>query len=844
MATKQAPSAQEQMSLIRIFCGLFLCGFTFLLAFAFVSYLFTWRNDQSMLDIPLSALFSDKDILVQNWSGKVGALLAHCCMYKGIGVAAFGLVIILFCAVFNIFLKENRLPLLTIIEYVSGYAIWTSIAMGYFFQSSQFAPGGMQGHFVSEWLNATIGRASTFMLLLIFLFILMSLTIKGFVDKCRSLIDRVRSLRNVKMVEVEPIAIGPTDQPEVENTTDVETEKSEVDDAELVDDNLDSQNDEQPNVNEVDLSISISEKAEESSTDSDFEITHAVITDDGDSDNNYEDNLEVVETSPAEELPKQDEVEPKEQQTESTKTDIEIDHGVEEEEAKTISDKPLEDYDPKLELSHYTLPSIDLLKEYETNNDSVSEELVKENKDKIVQSLADFKIEIESIKATIGPAITLYEIVPKRGTKIAKIKSLADDLALSLSALQIRIIAPIPGKNTVGIEVPNAKASMVSMRSMIKTAKFQESKMELPVAIGRTITNEVFMFDLAKTPHLLVAGATGQGKSVGLNAIVTSLLYKKHPSQLKFVMVDPKMVEFSIYKDLEKHYMAKYPDDNPIIITDCDKVKQTLNSLVQEMEDRYKLLMEAKCRNIVEYNNRFIKRQLNPNNGHKYLCYIVIIIDEFGDFIMQAGKEIETPIARIAQKARAVGMHMILATQRPSVNIITGIIKANVPGRMAFRTSSSIDSRTILDANGAERLVGKGDLLISPNGQEPERVQCAFVDTDEVVAIVNHIKSQQSYLEPYMLPELPDETGGEAATFDTSKKDILFEEVARFVVSTQTGSTSNIQRKFEIGYNRAGRIMDQLEGAGIVGPQEGSKPRRVQIQDEFSLDQLLAAISR
>lgn len=843
MATKQTQSTQEQMSLIRIFCGLFLCGFTFLLAFAFVSYLFTWRNDQSMLDIPLSALFSDKDILVQNWSGKVGALLAHCCMYKGIGVAAFGLVIILFCAVFNIFLKENRLPLLTIIEYVSGYAIWTSIAMGYFFQTSQFAPGGMQGHFVSEWLNATIGRASTLMLLLIMLFILMSLTIKGFVDKCRNLIERVRNLRNAKIVDAEPIAIAPTNQTEVETTADEDIEKTDADDAVLVDDNPESEEEEQ--TQSIDTQINDDASADEqtlsSTNDNDFEITNAVTSDDDDSVDSYVDNLEEVETLPKESS-EQDEVENNDQQ--DGITDIEIDHGVEEKEAETISEKPLEDYDPKLELSHYTLPSIDLLKEYETNNDSVSEELVKENKDKIVQSLADFKIEIESIKATIGPAITLYEIVPKRGTKIAKIKSLADDLALSLSALQIRIIAPIPGKNTVGIEVPNAKASMVSMRSMIKTAKFQESKMELPVAIGRTITNEVFMFDLAKTPHLLVAGATGQGKSVGLNAIVTSLLYKKHPSQLKFVMVDPKMVEFSIYKDLEKHYMAKYPDDNPIIITDCDKVKQTLNSLVQEMEDRYKLLMEAKCRNIVEYNNRFIKRQLNPNNGHKYLCYIVIIIDEFGDFIMQAGKEIETPIARIAQKARAVGMHMILATQRPSVNIITGIIKANVPGRMAFRTSSSIDSRTILDANGAERLVGKGDLLISPNGQEPERVQCAFVDTDEVVAIVNHIKSQQSYLEPYMLPELPDEAGGEVAAFDTSKKDSLFEEVARFVVSTQTGSTSNIQRKFEIGYNRAGRIMDQLEAAGIVGPQEGSKPRRVQIQDEFSLDQLLAAISR
>ncbi|MBO7125526.1 MAG: DNA translocase FtsK, partial [Bacteroidales bacterium] len=503
----------------------------------------------------------------------------------------------------------------------------------------------------------------------------------------------------------------------------------------------------------------------------------------------------------------------------------------------------MKDYDPKEDLSRFKQPGVDLLKIYDNDlkQVDVDEDEVLANKNLIERTLQDFGIEIERISSTVGPTITLYEIVSKAGTRISKIQSLEKDIMMNLEALGIRIIAPIPGKGTVGIEVPNKKRQTVSMYSVINSKEFKESTMELPVALGKTITNEVYMFDLAKMPHLLVAGATGQGKSVGLNAIVTSLLYKKHPSQLKFVLVDPKMVEFSIYAGLEKHYMAQYPGEDDIIITDCLKVQQTLNSLVQEMENRYKLLMEAHCRNIIEYNDKFIHRQLNPNKGHKYLAYIVIIIDEFGDFIMQAGKEIETPIARIAQKARAVGMHLILATQRPSVKVITGLIKANIPGRIAFRTASGIDSSTILDERGAEGLTGKGDLLIS-TGQKPERVQCAFVDTPEVEKIVAFIQKQAGYGQPMQLPEVKDSSQNAVGSSNSVKAsdelDPIFEDAAHLIVSGNSGSTSLIQRNFSLGYNRAGRVMDQMEAHHIVGPAQGSKPREVLV-DTIGLEQIL-----
>ena len=503
-------------------------------------------------------------------------------------------------------------------------------------------------------------------------------------------------------------------------------------------------------------------------------------------------------------------------------------------------------YDPRKDLEFYKFPSLNLLKVYDNETAPIiDKEEQQANANRIVTTLRNFDIEIESIKATVGPTVTLYEIVPKAGIKIAKIQGLENDIMLSLAAIGIRIIAPMPGKGTIGIEVPNEKPQIVSMHSVIASKRFQEEqKMRLPVAIGRTITNEVFTFDLAKTPHLLVAGATGQGKSVGLNAILTSLLYKKHPSELKFVLVDPKMVEFSIYKPLLKHYMAAMPDqeDDEIIITDCQKVINTLNSLVIEMENRYQLLMQAKCRNLEDYNEKFIKRHLNPEKGHRFMPYLVIVIDEYGDFIMQAGKEVERPIQRIAQKARAVGMHMILATQRPDVKIVTGTIKANIPTRIAFRTQSVVDSRTVLDCKGADQLVGKGDMLYSASGAIT-RIQCAFVDTPEVENIVGHIEKQQHYFEPYQLPEyVPEGSDTESlapGSVDLKRLDPMFADVARYTVSKQEGSTSRIQRAFEIGYNRAGKLSDQLEAAGIVGPNKGPKGRDVLIQDLDSLERIL-----
>ena len=512
------------------------------------------------------------------------------------------------------------------------------------------------------------------------------------------------------------------------------------------------------------------------------------------------------------------------------------------EEQLTKNLMPDTEYDPTLDLSNYQYPSLELLEEHSSGSPKVTADELEENKNTIIETLRHYKIEITKIKATIGPTVTLYEIVPAPGIKISKIKNLEDDIALSLSALGIRIIAPIPGAGTIGIEVPNQNPEVVSMRGIIASKKFRESKYALPVALGRTISNEPYTFDLAKMPHLLVAGATGQGKSVGLNAIITSLLYKKHPSQLKFVMVDPKKVELSIYSVIEKHFLAKLPDSEEAIITENEKVVATLNSLCIEMDSRYDLLKMAHVRNIKEYNEKFVKRQLNPNNGHRYLPYIVVVVDEFADLIMTAGKEVEQPIARIAQLARAVGIHMIIATQRPSTNIITGIIKANFPARIAFKVASMIDSRTILDSPGANQLIGRGDMLISKDS-EMVRVQCAFVDTPEVDAITKFIADQQGYPEAYALPEYVSDTeNGVSGDMDLGMKDPLFEEAARLVVNTQQGSTSSIQRRFSIGYNRAGRIIDQLEAAGIVGPFEGSKARQVLIPDEYSLEHILKSV--
>ena len=495
------------------------------------------------------------------------------------------------------------------------------------------------------------------------------------------------------------------------------------------------------------------------------------------------------------------------------------------------------EFDPTLELSNYKFPTIDLLKEYTSIGITINQEELEENKNRIVETLKNYKIDIAQIKATVGPSVTLYEIIPEAGIRISKIKSLEDDIALSLAALGIRIIAPIPGKGTIGIEVPNKNPTMVPMKAVISSAKFQEAEMELPIALGKTISNETFVVDLAKMPHLLMAGATGQGKSVGLNAVLTSLLYKKHPAEVKFVLVDPKKVELTLFNKIERHYLAKLPDDGDAIITDNNKVINTLNSLCIEMDNRYSLLKDAMVRNIKEYNEKFKSRKLNPENGHRFLPYIILVVDEFADLIMTAGKEVETPIARLAQLARAIGIHLIIATQRPSVNVITGIIKANFPARIAFRVTSKIDSRTILDTQGADQLIGRGDLLYS-NGNDLVRVQCAFVDTPEVERIVDYIGSQKAYPSAYLLPEYVGEDGGSInLEFDISERDSLFKEAAEIIVTAQQGSASLLQRKLKLGYNRAGRLIDQLEASGIVGPFEGSKARSVNITDLASLEQ-------
>jgi len=527
----------------------------------------------------------------------------------------------------------------------------------------------------------------------------------------------------------------------------------------------------------------------------------------------------------------------------SSEKELDIEVRVTEEEILNQNDissklEDLGDYDPTLDLSSYKIPKVNLLKDYGSGKIEIDKSELEANKNKIVETLANYKIGIASISATIGPTITLYEIVPDAGIRISKIKNLEDDIALSLSALGIRIIAPIPGKGTIGIEVPNQNPATVSMKAVISSDKFQNSSMELPIAFGKTISNETFVADLAKMPHLLMAGATGQGKSVGLNAILASLLYKKHPAQVKFVLVDPKKVELTLFNKIERHFLAKLPDTDEAIITDTKKVINTLNSLCIEMDQRYDLLQNAQCRNIVEYNKKFIARKLNPNDGHKFLPYIVLVIDEFADLIMTAGKEVETPIARLAQLARAIGIHLIVATQRPSVNVITGIIKANFPARIAFRVTSKIDSRTILDSGGADQLIGRGDMLISL-GSDLIRIQCAFIDTPEVESITDYIGQQRAYPEAFLLPEYVGDSEGGSSSTDLDDRDVMFEEAARVVVQHQSGSTSLIQRKLKLGYNRAGRIIDQLEAARIVGPFEGSKARQVLIRDEMSLEELL-----
>ena len=841
----------------RTIAGVCLSAFTLYLAFAFISYLFTWRIDQSTLDVQVGKLFSNPNIVASNWAGTIGALLAHRFLYKWIGLPAFGIIVILTVIVLKLF-KIKTWPIGRTVKLTIVYAIWGSIALGYVFHYAAFTPGGAHGYFVSEWLNAVIGKLGTGIVLITCLFAILSFTFDTFIARCR---DFVKELIHPKVSDPElPIAIEAGTQTDesaetIENEPNDNPDNSDSTDTETQDEGEEDDGDMPFEKNDKDLlkfEITTTATFDNSDNGNDLsnnlgEVESQLIDNDGNSNDN--DNLiggqsDFTVTNP---IQNNDEIQPGENPDNEPNGEVEIEIIKNDEETLNKTKTDVEEqgpYDPTRDLENYRLPGLDLLNDYEQNNTSVTEDELIANKNKIVETLNDYKVQIDKINATVGPTVTLYEIVPAKGYRISKIKSLGDDIALSLAALGIRIIAPIPGRGTIGIEVPNEKKQTVAMRTVLASKKFQESKFDLPVAIGKTITNETFTFDLTKAPHLLVAGATGQGKSVGLNAILTSLLYKKHPAQLKLVLVDPKKVELTLYKALEKYFLAKLPDAEDAIITDTQKVVNTMQSLCIEMDKRYDLLKEASCRNIKEYNEKFINRHLNPEKGHHYMPYIVVVIDEFADLIMTAGKEVELPIARLAQLARAIGIHLIVATQRPTTNVITGLIKANFPARIAFKVMSMIDSRTILDAPGANQLIGRGDMLIAMGGSEMTRVQCAFVDTPELEKIMQHIEQQQSYTGAYELPEYTPEgsEGGNLEDVDLSKRDSMFEEAARIIVINQQGSTSLIQRKFSIGYNRAGRIMDQLEAAGIVGPYQGSKARDVLIPDEMSLDRLLETL--
>ncbi len=754
------------------------------LLIAFISFLFYGAADQSKLDLKWSELVFKSDIKVDNKAGKTGAYLSELIFNRGFGIASFLFIYLLVITGFKIIGRN-------LVKYGKSFVfslvtlIWLSVALGLIFPktgaSSSIYIGGLYGLVISSWLSSLIGVTG-----LVFLLLISALAIV--IIRFEKSYSIIRGLFKMKI----------RDKEVVESVKKGEEFIFEDSISKVIDDD--------------DVVKAIF------GPDSDEEITESEM------------EIERVET-------KEDSSE-----MEDSELELVVHPKVKEEETDEVKPEEMEDYDPTLDLSSFKFPTLDLLEDHKSGNAEVTNEELISNKNKIVETLRHYKIEIIKIKATIGPTITLYEIVPAPGIRIAKIKNLEDDIALSLAALGIRIVAPIPGRGTIGIEVPNQHPEIVSMRSLIASKKFQETTAELPLAIGKTISNETYMVDLAKMPHILVAGATGQGKSVGVNVIITSLLYKKHPSQLKFVFIDPKKVELNLYSIIEKHYLAKLPDEEEPVITDIQKVKNTLSSINVEMDSRYDLLKKAHSRNLKEYNRKFISRKLNPEKGHKFMPYIVVVIDEFADLIMTAGKEIELPIARIAQLARAVGIHMVIATQRPSVTIITGVIKANFPARIAFKVASMIDSRTILDQPGANQLIGKGDMLISANS-EVTRVQCAFVDTPEVERICAFIAEQRGYPTAFLLPEYAGDEDAGPGQVDLNNKDEMFEDAARVVVQNQVGSTSMIQRKFSIGYNRAGRIMDQLEAAGIVGPSEGSKARQVLLQDEYSLEQLLNSLN-
>ena len=819
--TKKAtgPSLKQRLAAMkndknRKVLGAFLVLLSVFAFIAFVSYLFTWQEDQSVVDgLGFWDLMREGQP-VDNWLGKLGAFLGHRLIYNSLGFSAFLLVLLFFVAGIRIALGIALLPFPRLLRNCLFLFVFIPLFLGTISHHSYPIAGGKSGFLMVEFLHGMIGKVGTGFLVA---FLAFSYLIFAFNPDMKRLRTAIRSM----------IFVGEG--------------KSNMDPGER-----------------------LREKIEQAEWDTDDSLTTEDATDqdetvaetDGDDEAHSPENKTEEAPGDREDLeielsmPEESHIEEKgSDEAGEGENDMEVE--VTTETSDEASNKELKksaeelgDFDPTLDLASYQMPPVELLQDHGAGSGEkhYNEDELVSYKNKIIDTLSNYKIGIDKIKATVGPTVTLYEIIPEAGVRISKIKNLEDDIALSLSALGIRIIAPIPGRGTIGIEVPNSNPAIVSMRALIKSEKFANARMELPVALGKTINNESFVTDLAKMPHLLMAGATGQGKSVGLNAMLVSLLYKKHPSQLKFVLVDPKKVELTLFNKIERHFLAKLPDEEEAIITDTDKVVKTLNSLCKEMDNRYELLKNAHVRNIREYNAKFVKRRLNPEKGHRFLPYIVLVVDEFADLIMTAGKEVELPIARLAQLARAIGIHLIIATQRPSVNIITGVIKANFPARIAFRVTSKVDSRTILDAGGADQLIGRGDMLFS-TGNELVRLQCGFVDTPEVEEITEFIGEQRGYPQAELLPEVQDESSSGPGDIDEDR-DELFEEAARIVVVHQQGSASLLQRKLKLGYNRAGRIIDQLESAGIIGPFKGSKAREVLVADEIGLEQFLETFNQ
>ena len=774
--------------------GVLMVLISFFLLVSFASYLVTWKQDQSLIiDHPWKQVFNTS-IDVKNHLGNLGAVVSHQFIYYWYGIASFAFVIWFFTLGINIFFSKRVFNNAVIIGEGVVIMIWTSIMLGFFLNNASFAFGGAFGVGTADYLESILGKIGAILILTATLVIYLILFTKFNFSFLLNVFKNKPKVTDADPLTEDDVLVANELSENKESKENifippVYTSRTDIEDP-------------------VQMELKKVDPVKDVVSPIALELDEPVIAD----------TLDEIDNENTEELP------------------LDIEEGQEE---KIALENQHYNFDPILDLPHYKYPGVELLEEYGSETVSINTEELERNKDQIIGTLNNYNIQISKIKATIGPTVTLYEIIPAAGVRISKIKNLEDDIALSLAALGIRIIAPIPGKGTIGIEVPNVNKETVSMRSQISSEKFQSAKMDLPVCLGKTISSENYIADLTRMPHLLMAGATGQGKSVGINAILISLLYKKHPSQLKFVMVDPKKVELSLFSTIEKHFLAKLPGEEDAIITDTRKVVHTLNALTIEMDTRYELLKNAQVRNIKEYNTKFMKKKLNPKEGHQFLPYIVLVIDEFADLIMTAGKEVEMPIARIAQLARAVGLHCVIATQRPSVNIITGTIKANFPARIAFKVASKVDSRTILDASGAEQLVGRGDMLLAI-GSDMIRLQCPFVDTPEVDKVVDFISDQPGYPEAFQLPEFIDEQAQkEKAEILDGERDSLFEEAAKIIVQHQQGSTSLIQRRLKLGYNRAGRLMDQLEAAGVVGPNAGSKAREVLFNDITQLEQYL-----